>query len=83
MEKLDGTNVGIHFTSLGRMILQCRGHEITEGMHPQFDLFKAFPMLLGQNKHRSKPVPEKVVLQLPDKLEPPTITEGHSLTVRP
>jgi len=39
-EKLDGTNVGIHFTSTGRMVLQCRGHEITEGMHPQYDLFK-------------------------------------------
>jgi hypothetical protein len=39
-EKLDGTNVGIHFTSQGRMVLQCRGHEITEGMHPQYDLFK-------------------------------------------
>src|SRR5881296_3222083 len=39
-EKLDGTNVGIHFTSAGRMVLQCRGHEITQGMHPQYDLFK-------------------------------------------
>jgi len=39
-EKLDGTNVGIHFNSKNRMILQCRGHEITEGMHPQYDLFK-------------------------------------------
>ena len=39
-EKIDGTNVGIHFTSHGRMVLQCRGHEITEGMHPQYDLFK-------------------------------------------
>jgi len=39
-EKLDGTNVGIHFNSRGRMVLQCRGHEITEGMHPQYDLFK-------------------------------------------
>jgi hypothetical protein len=39
-EKIDGTNVGIHFTSGGRMVLQCRGHEITEGMHPQYDLFK-------------------------------------------
>jgi hypothetical protein len=38
-EKLDGTNVGIHF-SIGEMILQCRGHLITEGMHPQYDLFK-------------------------------------------
>ena len=39
-EKLDGTNVGIHFTSDGRLVMQCRGHEITEGMHPQYDLFK-------------------------------------------
>ncbi|HVK57979.1 MAG TPA: RNA ligase family protein [Candidatus Kapabacteria bacterium] len=39
-EKLDGTNVGIHFTESNRMVLQCRGHEITEGMHPQYDLFK-------------------------------------------
>jgi hypothetical protein len=39
-EKLDGTNVGIHFTSEGEIVLQCRGHFITEGMHPQYDLFK-------------------------------------------
>jgi hypothetical protein len=37
---LDGTNVGIHFTSAGRMVLQCRGHEIRAGMHAQYDLFK-------------------------------------------
>jgi hypothetical protein len=39
-EKLDGTNVGLHFTSDGTPVLQCRGHLITEGMHPQYDLFK-------------------------------------------
>ena len=39
-EKIDGTNVGVHFTSAGEMVLQCRGHLITEGMHPQYDLFK-------------------------------------------
>src|SRR5438067_3589246 len=39
-EKLDGTNVGIHFTGDCEMVLQCRGHFITEGMHPQYDLFK-------------------------------------------
>src|SRR6266702_2202580 len=43
-EKLDGTNVGIHFTSAGRMVLQCRGHEITSGMHAQYDLFKQWTM---------------------------------------
>ncbi len=44
-EKLDGTNVGIHFTTRGRMVLQCRGHEITEGMHPQYDLFKQWTVV--------------------------------------
>lgn len=39
-EKIDGTNVGIHFCEKGEMVLQCRGHIITEGMHPQYDLFK-------------------------------------------
>jgi hypothetical protein len=39
-EKLDGTNVGVHFTGEGTMVIQCRGHLITEGMHPQYDLFK-------------------------------------------
>ena len=39
-EKLDGTNVGIHFSDDGKLVLQCRGHLITEGMHPQYDLFK-------------------------------------------
>src|SRR5437763_16501858 len=43
-EKLDGTNVGIHFTTAGRMVLQCRGHEITTGMHAQYDLFKQWTM---------------------------------------
>ena len=38
-EKIDGTNVGIHFLD-GELVLQCRGHLITEGMHPQYDLFK-------------------------------------------
>ena len=39
-EKLDGTNVGIHFSDDGKLVLQCRGHLVTEGMHPQYDLFK-------------------------------------------
>lgn len=44
-EKLDGTNVGIHFTTDSQMMLQCRGHLITEGMHPQYDLFKQWSMV--------------------------------------
>ncbi len=44
-EKIDGTNVGIHFTDAGEMILQCRGHLITEGMHSQYDLFKQWALV--------------------------------------
>ena len=43
-EKIDGTNVGIHFAG-GELKLQCRGHEITEGMHPQYDLFKQWTVV--------------------------------------
>ncbi len=43
-EKMDGTNVGIHFTT-GQLVLQCRGHLITEGMHPQYDLFKQWTVV--------------------------------------
>ena len=35
--------------------------------------------ILAQNKQRTNPVPEKVILRLLEKLEPPTVTEGHSL----
>src|SRR5688572_26897204 len=44
-EKLDGTNVGLHFTSANKLVLQCRGHLITEGMHPQYDLFKQWAVV--------------------------------------
>src|SRR5438552_3954073 len=37
------------------------------------------PVLLTQNQQRSRPVPAKVLLGLLEKLEPPTITECHSL----
>lgn len=43
-EKIDGTNVGIHFAD-GNLVLQCRGHLITEGMHPQYDLFKQWAVV--------------------------------------
>ena len=43
-EKIDGTNVGIHLAD-GKLVLQCRGHEITAGMHPQYDLFKQWAVV--------------------------------------
>lgn len=44
-EKIDGTNVGIHFGTDGQLFLQCRGHLITEGMHAQYDLFKQWALV--------------------------------------
>jgi len=44
-EKIDGTNVGIHFSDNREIVLQCRGHLITEGMHPQYDLFKQWAVV--------------------------------------
>lgn len=37
--------------------------------------------ILAQNKLRPDHVPEKVILRLLEKLEPPTIVEGHSLVI--
>jgi len=39
------------------------------------------PVILAQNKQRAKPVPEKVILQLLEKAESPTVTECHQLIV--
>jgi predicted kinase len=36
--------------------------------------------ILAQNRRRTNPVPECVILRLVEKLEPPTLTECHSLT---
>ena len=41
----------------------------------------AVSSILEQNKRRTNPVPEKVILRLLEKLEPPTVTECHSLTI--
>lgn len=37
-------------------------------------------IVLARNKRRANPVPEKVILRLVEKLEPPTVTECHRLT---
>lgn len=51
-EKLDGTNIGIHFSAGAQMVLQCRGHLISEGMHPQYDLFKQWAAVKQQVLHQ-------------------------------
>jgi predicted kinase len=39
------------------------------------------PVLIDRNSRRERPVPEKVVLGLASRCEPPTWTEAHSLTI--
>jgi predicted kinase len=38
-------------------------------------------VILGQNARRRSPVPEKVIRELAEKCEPPTISESHGLTI--
>lgn len=40
-----------------------------------------FEIIRAQNKQRENPVPERAILHLSEKLEPPTITECHELTM--
>ena len=40
-EKVDGANCGLSFDG-GNLVLQSRGHTLTGGDHPQFDLFKSW-----------------------------------------
>ncbi|HTE87799.1 MAG TPA: AAA family ATPase [Terriglobales bacterium] len=37
--------------------------------------------ILAQNKRRTNPVPENIILRLVEKLEPPTVTECHSFII--
>lgn len=37
--------------------------------------------ILAQNREREHPVPENVLLRLAEKLDPPSVTEAHALTV--
>ncbi len=39
------------------------------------------PVILERNRRRARPVPEKVIRGLASRYEPPTMTEGHGLTL--
>jgi predicted kinase len=39
----------------------------------------AMPIILGQNRRRERPVPERVIRELAARCEPPTLTEAHGL----
>lgn len=41
----------------------------------------SLPQVLNRNRKREQPVPEKIMRRLAEKLEPPTLTECHRLTV--
>jgi predicted kinase len=41
----------------------------------------SFETILAQNKRREHPVPERVIRELADKVEPPTWTECHNLVI--
>ncbi len=39
------------------------------------------PVILARNARRSNPVPERVILRLAEKLEPPTLSEVHDVVI--
>jgi tRNA uridine 5-carbamoylmethylation protein Kti12 len=39
------------------------------------------PVILARNSRRPRPVPTRVIERMADRLEPPTRTEAHSLTL--
>ena len=41
----------------------------------------ALAVILEQNKRRNRNVPERVIHDLAEKIEPPAWTEGHWLTL--
>lgn len=40
--KLDGTNVGLSFDDAGELKIQNRGHILTHGEHPQYNIFRSW-----------------------------------------
>ena len=64
--------------------LRKRWIELASGYNSRIEIVYLEPSLetiLSQNRRRLEPVPEKVILGLVDRLEPPTITECHGLTM--
>ncbi len=77
-----GQNFAFNATNITRRMRQ-RWIELFADYSTRVEVVYVEPSLsalLQQNKRRSNPVPEKVILQLIEKLEPPTVTECHSLT---
>jgi putative nucleotidyltransferase with HDIG domain len=77
-----GRNFAFNATNITRQIRQ-RWIDLFTDYGARIEIVYIEPpvaTILGQNKHRANPVPEKVILRLLEELEPPTVTECHSLT---
>jgi putative nucleotidyltransferase with HDIG domain len=78
-----GRNFAFNATNITRQIRQ-RWIELFADYGARVEIVYLEPPIanvLAQNKGRSNPVPDSVILRLVEKLEPPTITECHSLSI--
>lgn len=78
-----GRSFGFNATNISSQ-LRKRWIELASSYNSRIDIVYLEPPLetiLSQNRRRPEPVPEKVILGLVDRLEPPTITECHGLTM--
>jgi predicted kinase len=78
-----GRNFAFNATNITRQMRQ-RWIDLFADYSARIEIIYVEPTvttILEQNKRRPSPVPEKVILRLLEKLEVPTITEGHSLTI--
>lgn len=76
-----GRDFAFNATNITRQMRQ-RWIQLFEDYNARVEIVYVEPPLatiLAQNRHRANPVPEKVILRLLEKLEPPTIIECHDL----
>ena len=77
-----GRNFAFNATNITRQMRQ-RWIDLFADYSARIEIVYVEPLvtaILSQNKRRANPVPEKVILRLVEKLEPPTVTECHALT---
>ncbi len=77
------TSFAFNATNLLRQTRQ-RWIDLFADYHARIEMIyvePALPVILYQNKRRKRLVPEDVIMELANKLEPPTWTEAHGLVV--
>ncbi|MBC7818831.1 MAG: AAA family ATPase, partial [Planctomycetaceae bacterium] len=78
-----GRNFAFNATNISSQ-LRKRWIELASDYNARIEIVYVEPpvaTILAQNRRRMNPVPEKVILSLLDRLEPPTIAECHELTL--